>query len=69
MGDKLLSGIKSMYGDSSSCVRVKGDESEQFRIDKGGKTGVYHVPLAIQCIYGWSDEVMKGEKGSDLPGG
>ena len=29
---KLLSGIKSMYVDSSSCVRIKGGESEWFRI-------------------------------------
>ena len=29
---KLLGGIKSMYFDSLACVRVKGDESEQFRI-------------------------------------
>ena len=31
-GVKILSGIKSMYVDSSACVTVKGDESEQFRI-------------------------------------
>ena len=30
---KLLNGIKSMYVDSSACVRVKGVESERFRID------------------------------------
>ena len=29
---KLLSGIKSMYVDSSPCVRIKGSESERFRI-------------------------------------
>ena len=32
VGGKLLSGIKCMYVDSSACVRVKGGESEQFRI-------------------------------------
>ena len=32
---KCLSGIKSMYVDSSACVRVKGGVSEQFRIDSG----------------------------------
>ena len=31
-GGKLLSEIKSMYVDSSTCIGVKGDESEQFRI-------------------------------------
>ena len=28
VGGKLLSGIKSMYDDSSVCVRVKGGDSE-----------------------------------------
>ena len=28
VGGKLLSGIKSMYADSSACVRVKGGESK-----------------------------------------
>ena len=32
LGCKLLSGIKSMYVDSSANVRVKGGESELFRI-------------------------------------
>ena len=35
VGDKLLSGIKRTYVDSSACVRVKGSESERFRIDSG----------------------------------
>ena len=35
VGGKLLGGIKNMYVDSSACVRVKGGESEQFRIDSG----------------------------------
>ena len=32
VGAKLLSGIKSMYVDSSACVRIKGGVIEQFRI-------------------------------------
>ena len=32
---KLLSGIKSMFVDSSACVKVKEGESEWFRIDSG----------------------------------
>ena len=56
VGVKLLDGIKSMCDDSPACVRVKWDESEPFRI-VGGEARVYHVPLAVQCIYGWSDEV------------
>ena len=31
--DKLLNGIKSMYVDSSASIRVKGYESERFKID------------------------------------
>ena len=31
---------------------------------------MYQVPLAVQCIYGWSDEEGgDGKKGSKLPGG
>ena len=56
VGGNLLSGIKSMYVDSLACARVKGGKSELFMIDSGGETGVYHIPLAIQYIYGCSDE-------------
>ena len=35
VGGKLLSGIKSMYVDNLACVRVKGNESEWFRINSG----------------------------------
>ena len=38
----------------------------------GGETGVYHVPLAVQCIYGWSDEGGEDGKwgvGNDILGG
>ena len=35
VGGKLLDGIKSMYVYSLACVRVKGVESKQFRIDSG----------------------------------
>ena len=33
VGSKLFCGIKSMYVDSLTCVRVKRVESEGFRID------------------------------------
>ena len=54
--------------DSLYCIRVKGGENEQFRID----IGVYHVPLAFQCIYGCSDEGGEdkdGKEGIEIPGG
>ena len=37
-----------------------------------GETGVYHVPLAVQCIYGWSNEGGEdgdGKERSEFPGG
>ena len=52
---KLLSVIKSMYVDILACVRVRGGESEWFRIDSGVRQ-VYYVPLALQYIYVCSDE-------------
>ena len=33
VGGKLLNGIKSIYVNSLGCVRVKGGESECFRIN------------------------------------
>ena len=35
VGDKLLSGIRNIYVDSSACVRVKWGETERFRIGSG----------------------------------
>ena len=43
-GGKLLSRIKSMYVDGSTCVIVKGGESEQFRIDSGMRQGCIISP-------------------------
>ena len=41
---KPLSGVKSMYVDSSACVRLKGGESERFRIDIGVRQGCIMSP-------------------------
>ena len=35
VGGKLLNGIKSIYVNSLACVRIKGGESECFRINSG----------------------------------
>ena len=37
-------GIKSMYVDSSACVRVNDRESEQFRINSGVNQGWVMFP-------------------------
>ena len=59
MGGKLLSGIKSMYVDSSACVRIKGGESEQFRIDSRVRQGCI-MPTWLFNVY--MDEVIKEVK-------
>ena len=52
---KLFNGIKSLYVNSLACVRVKGCESECFRIDSGVRQGC-SCPLSFPCVYGCSDE-------------
>ena len=44
VGGKLLGGIKSMYVDSLAYIRVKGGESEWFRIDSGVRQGCIMSP-------------------------
>ena len=59
VGSKLLRGIKAMYVDSSACVRVKGGESERFRIDSGVRQGCIMSP----CLFNvYMDGVMKEVK-------
>ena len=49
VGGKLLSGIKSMYIDSSACVRVKGGESDWFRVDIGVRQGCILISCPLGC--------------------
>ena len=59
-----LSGIRSMYVDSSACVRVKGGESKQFRIDSGLRQGYSMSPWLFNVyIYGVMKEVKMGMGG------
>ena len=71
VGGKLLNGTKSMYVNSLACVRVKGGESECFRINSGMRQGCIMFPLALQCTYGCSNEGENGdgEERSEIPGG
>ena len=39
MAGKLLNGIKSVYANSLTCVRVRRGESECFRVDSGVRHG------------------------------
>ena len=55
-GGTFLSGIKSMYVDSSACVRIIGSVSEQFRIDNGVRQGCIMSPWLFNV---YMDVVMK----------
>ena len=44
VGCKLLNGIKSIYVDSLAYVRVKGGESEQFKVDIRVRHGCFMSP-------------------------
>ena len=44
VGGKLLKGVKSMYVNSLACSRVKGGESECFRINYGVRRGCIMSP-------------------------
>ena len=55
-GGKLLNGIKSMYVDSLGCFRVKGGESEWFRIDSVVRQGCIMSPWLFNI---YMDAVMK----------
>ena len=59
MGGKVLSGIKSMYLDSSAYVRVKCDESERFRIDCGVR---YWCIMSPWLFNAYMDGVMRKVK-------
>ena len=48
-----------MYVDNSACVRVKGDENGQFRIDSGVRKGCIMSPWLFNV---YMDGVMKEVK-------
>ena len=62
-GGKLLSEIKSIYVDSSAYVRVKGCESEQFRIDSGVRQGCIMSPWLFNIYMDGGMKEVKMEMG------
>ena len=59
LGGKLLGGIKGTYVHSLGCVRVKGGESERFRIDSRVRQCCFMFP----CLFNvYLDTVMKDVK-------
>ena len=59
MGGKLLNGVKSMYVKGLPCVRVKGGNSECFRINSGVKQGFIMSDWLLSV---YMDAVMKEVK-------
>ena len=59
MGAKPLSGIKSIYVDSSTYVGVKWGESERFSIDSGVRHGCIMFPWLFNVFM---EAVMKEVK-------
>ena len=59
VGGKSLSGIKSIYVDSSACERLKGVESKRFRIDSGVRQVCIMFPWLLNV---YMDGVMKEAK-------
>ena len=68
VGSKLFNGIKSIYINCLPCARVKGGESECFRITSGVRHGCIMSPqVALQYIYECSNE--GGENGDGQESG
>ena len=56
---KLVIGIKNMYLDSSACIKVKGFESDWFRIDSWVRQGC----VMSNCLFNvYMDGGMKEVK-------
>ena len=56
---KLLNRIKTMYINCPACVRVKGGESELFRVDSGERQGYIIFPWLFSL---YMDAVMNEVK-------
>ena len=54
-----MGGIKSIYVNSLSCIRVKGGDNERFRIDRGVRQGCNMSPWFFNV---YIDAVMKEVK-------
>ena len=69
-GCKLLKGINSVYVNGRVCARVKGYESECFRIDSGVRHVCTMSPWLFNVyIYRRSEEGVEngnGEEGSEI---
>ena len=58
-----MSRIKSMYVDSSACVRVKECESKQFRMDSGKREGCIMSPWLFNVYMDGGMKEVKMRRG------
>ena len=63
---KLLSGIRSMYVDSSAYVRVKEGESALFRIGSGMRQGCVISPWIFNGRIDERGETRYGKEGNEI---
>ncbi len=59
MEGKLLSAIKSVYGEASACVKIRGETSEHFEIKVGLRQGCVMPPWLFNI---YMDGVMREMK-------
>ena len=59
VGGKILSGFKNMYVDNLTCVRVKGGESELFKLDSVVRQGCIMSPWLFNVYMNAAMKVVK----------
>ena len=62
----MVNGIKSMYVNSLAYVRVKGSESQCFRIDSGVRQGCIMSPWLFNVYMDAMMEVKMGIESGDF---
>ena len=63
VGGKLLNGIKKIYVNSLTCIKVKGGESNRFRTDNGVRQGCI-MPLG-SSMWIWIAEMKEVKMGME----
>ena len=68
IGKSVLNGVKSMYVNRLACVKVKGGESECFRINSGVRKkcimSLWHLNVYVAAMMKKVKIGMKGKRGN-----
>src|SRR5678816_2255825 len=59
VGGRLLNGIKRMYDDSETCVRINGVKSDWFSINSGVRQGCVMSPWFFNLCMDWVLKELK----------